>query len=189
MAKSKDSKKKVYGRKCPDVHGMHVTKDDIKFGKAGDQQHCAMARTEFAKIHNMSFSVDTDAMHPRVRATWSVTENGKRIHHQAEVAYMDGDLEDKWSVPQAVIVAVDTGKKRMLKTFPEEGLDFVLTNHTARPAGHSRYAPVNGETEEARAERRGKARLAKLKLKEARDKGESPPAKKRNRRIRARFSK
>jgi hypothetical protein len=163
----------TYRSKQPDLH-LHVSYQNVKDGIANDPRNCTFGQCELARDFGMDFYVNLDPEKLEVFAEW--TEDG--YHHIADVEPKDKAL--------TILAATDVAKKQLLKKFPTRGMNFDLVNHTARKHRPGENVRSDETPEEIRIRRVAK-KARDVELKQLRAAGLAEPAKKRNRRIHARF--
>ena len=167
---------------------LRVTRQNVKDGIANDQQNCTFGQCELSRTHGMDFYVDVDPLDPQIWAEWIDDADGR--WHRADVRRRHPDNSETMQEAITVVAATDIAKKELLKKFPRDGMDFVLTNHTSRDVYHrlsSSGKPKPGETEEQAGARRAENRERRLELERLRAEGKAEPPKRRKRRVRARF--
>lgn len=167
---------------------LHVSHQNAKDGVALDPHNCTFGQCELSKQHGMDFFVSVDPENPRIWAEWVEREDGVLIHHMADVVRRHRNGKETIHEAITVIAATDVAKRKMLKKFPKQGMDFILTNHTVRrkqSIGGANLRP--GETREGHQARLAAKRARDKELAEQRSAGLVPPPRKRSRRVRARF--
>lgn len=168
----------------------HVSDDLIRRATPQEAAALTFGQCELAREHGMDFFVSPDPLAPDVWAEWVSTESGKRRHHRANVRSVADDGSKVKEQAFMVILGTDTAKKQLLKSFPKQGMNFVLTNHTSRGNNFASSATARpGETEED-VDARMKAQYKRAQeLAELRAGGLADPPKPRKRVARARFGK
>lgn len=168
---------------------LHITYQNVKDGIAADQKNCTFGQCELSREHGMDFFVDVDPENPQIWAEWTDYEKGERIHHRADVRRRHRDGKETKDEALTIVAATDIAKKILLKKFPKQGMDFVLTNHSIRPTERNRgvLAIKPGESDEERQLRLEARRARNQELKALREQGLAEPPKRRKHRVRARF--
>jgi len=170
---------------------LHVTYQNLKDGVANDQRNCTFGQCALSRKFGMDFFIDPNPEAPAIWAEWTEHEDGKPVHHSADLVRRHPGGRETKEEAITIVQSTDQARKHLLRRFPKNGMDFVLTNHTvraSRPGGYiAQLRP--GETEEEHRIRLDADRARRKELAQLREAGLAEPAKPRVRRVRARFGR
>lgn len=106
---------------------MIVTREDIKNGVAGNPAACGLHNTGARRLGVIDFNVtvdDSDPTNMRVWADWQESRGGEIFNCDAEITPQKDAL--------SVVLANDTGKARLLRSWPKNGKVLILTSVRSR---------------------------------------------------------
>lgn len=176
-------------RKKADDIPLHITYQNVRDGVANDQANCTFGQCAASREVGMEFWINADPFDPEIFAEWTEKVKGNHLHHRGRVVRQHANGSETVQEAITIVAATDLAKKKLLRRFPKTGMDFVITEHTVRKnaAGSGVRTPAPNETDKQRKARRDAARVRAQELAANRELGLEPPARTRNRRVRARF--